>query len=301
MFSSRLESLKEYAPKELLHWNNKLDAVTTAIQDFKRTAAKDPFFFERLAKNAEVAANIIGDVNYKIDHRFDTLQEDILEQFNQVRELIKAKRKKVKRQTRPLRMPADKTILQFLLNLKRPKKQHRVTFARNRIAVALLFSLGLRANELRQINQKLLREGLTQGRCALFQTKTNQYRILVFPQYLKDLLKNQLASDIKVVFQHENDMLLSSVYNKDSNIRKDSWIKSLNIFLKFAQEHFQLENFELTSHSFRANYVTTLLRTVPIHQVKTIVGHKSIETTARYDRYHANTDQIKAIVDKAFT
>jgi site-specific recombinase XerD len=57
----------------------------------------------------------------------------------------------------------------------------------------------------------------------------------------------------------------------------------------------------LKSHSFRATYRTDLLAAdVPIHQVKTIVGHKSIKTTARYDRYSLDIAEIQRILDEVF-
>jgi len=166
------------------------------------------------------------------------------------------------------------------MSLKRPKRFQRISWSRHRIAITLLFYLGLRANELQQIDGNLIKEGLTRQQIQLFQPKTNQYRIIAFTKRLRSVLENKLNIDRQTVFSKDNDKLLANSKDNSKTIRPEYWIRSLNKFLNLAKNHFN--NIEiLTSHSFRINYITSLLRTVPIQKVKHIIGHKNIETTSR--------------------
>jgi site-specific recombinase XerD len=186
-------------------------------------------------------------------------------------------------------MPADKTICH--LSAKRKTKQHRFSCARNRIAITFLFCLGLRANELFQINGRLIKEALAHGKIMLFQPKTNQYRVVVCTKALRDILENELCLDIQLVFTNENDLLISNSKNRNIALTPKSWLRCLNNFINIARVHFNMR--PLSTHSFRINYITSLLRTVPIQQVKTIIGHKNIDTTSKYDRYIVNANTIE--------
>lgn len=56
------------------------------------------------------------------------------------------------------------------------------------------------------------------------------------------------------------------------------------------------EDTHLRSHSFRASFVTDLLRTNPLQTVAKIVGHKDIGTTAEYDRTVITLPQLTQIM-----
>jgi hypothetical protein len=68
------------------------------------------------------------------------------------------------------------------------------------------------------------------------------------------------------------------------------WIRSLNGFIKLAVPKF---NLNLSSHSFRVNYITSLLRSTPIERVSKIIGHADIRTTCRYDRYIIDEESLQ--------
>jgi site-specific recombinase XerD len=78
-------------------------------------------------------------------------------------------------------------------------------------------------------------------------------------------------------------------------MRQDDWVKIINRFIKPAAEAFDKP---LSSHSFRVNYITGLLKSMSIEKVRAIIGHKNIATTATYDRYAPNRKQISRAIDQ---
>lgn len=106
----------------------------------------------------------------------------------------------------------------------------------------------------------------------------------------------KLDLDIQTVFGQQYNKPLASAENSTKQIGKDQWIRSINRFMQPAISKF---NLILTSHSFRINYITRLLRVVPLQNVKTIVGHKDIRTTERYDRFVVDPKAISQIVETA--
>ena len=73
-------------------------------------------------------------------------------------------------------------------------------------------------------------------------------------------------------------------------------VRAINRFMKPAIKEFKLF---LSSHSFRINYITRLLRMVPIQRVRKIVGHQDIKTTDRCDRCIISREEIGEVVDVA--
>lgn len=67
-----------------------------------------------------------------------------------------------------------------------------------------------------------------------------------------------------------------------------SWIAFINNRLKTKTEAFGLN---IKSHSFRVNFVTSLLKHAPLQVVSNLVGQSNVTTTVRYDRYHPNKDK----------
>ena len=53
------------------------------------------------------------------------------------------------------------------------------------------------------------------------------------------------------------------------------------------------------SHSFRINFITTLLKFAPIDQVSDIIGHKDVKSTIPYNRYTLDKVKGRELLDKA--
>lgn len=197
--------------------------------------------------------------------------------------------------TLALRDALDKKVYEYLMGLERPPRARRFVWSRNRIAITLLRAGGLRVNEIRPLTWLELRNCLEQEHIlTIYQTKTQTFRKVRIPEHCLAQLR-ELKSDLQLVFKDDDTWCLGN----DSNgrlLRSDEWIKIINKYLKPAVHRFGLN---LKSHSFRINYVTRLLEELPIQKVKTIVGHRSIQTTTQYDRFFVNDKEAIMLVDKA--
>jgi hypothetical protein len=72
---------------------------------------------------------------------------------------LNLKNAKKKHKHMPLRQPANKTIYEFFMKQKWLKLFSWFAWSRSRIAITLLFFLGLRANEVTQSTKKILDQG----------------------------------------------------------------------------------------------------------------------------------------------
>lgn len=55
----------------------------------------------------------------------------------------------------------------------------------------------------------------------------------------------------------------------------------------------------ITSHSLRIGFVTRLLSKLDIRKVSELVGHKSLQTTAQYNRFLLSSNKSKELTDSA--
>ena len=288
-FKERLNSCERPPPKVVAHYNFQglPDPTTIEIIDYKRHAS----FSGELGEGRKLVKTI-----YETGAGVDTLlgrADSIMSQLSnltsatesigeQVEQLVN--KQKSPRKTYfelPLRDRADGAILDYLLNIPKPRNYRRYAWSRCRIAIVLLRWLGSRASDVAQITLAQLNQGVAQGHFQIYQPKTNSYRTVVLCSRAKmDLVK--VNQDIKQVFGDEESKPLASGQTSNNLVHPNRWLITLNDFIKQATCKF---NLKLTSHSFRVNYITSLLRSTPLEKVSKIVGHADIRTTVRYDRY----------------
>lgn len=294
------------APEVVAHWNTKKgeapDTISTQIHKFRReaTEAWKPMNWspENSLKKAEHYAAIAarGAINQEgvNDQILDQLQ-DLKNTVHDLRQQLTPKPKRSARAELPLRDPASDSVYDYLMALKRTKSFTRYVWARNRIAITLLRFLGLRASDVALVTLQDIESGLRHGSFQVLQPKTGKYRVVVFTQSAKQMLA-KLNIEIKTVFGDYYNKPLASPQKSRKQIGKDEWVRSINRFIEPAILEF---NLILTSHSFRINYVTKLLGQVPLQRVKTIVGHKDIRTTERYDRFVIDPESLSQLVETA--
>ena len=294
------------APGVVAHWNTKKgeapDTISTQIHKFRReaTEAWEPSNWSRESrlKKAEHYAAIAARGAVKQEGVNDEILSqlsDLKQRVTDIRERLSAKSKRNVRVEMPLRDPASDSVYDFLMSLKRAKYINRYVWARARIAITLLRFLGLCASDAASITLKDIESGLRHGSFQVSQPKTGKYKVVVLTKSAKEVLK-KLDLDIQTVFGQQYNKPLASAENSTKQISKDQWIRSINRFMQPAISKF---NLILTSHSFRINYITRLLKVVPLQNVKTIVGHKDIRTTERYDRFVTDPKAISQIVETA--
>jgi site-specific recombinase XerD len=299
-----LEETEINPPEVLLHWNQKKDAAHHEIVAFRKDALSEAqnkaVTPERLTKsilNTEVQTTLFRGEMRDAQANLLSKIEDLQEELSNIRESLNKGKSRKLRKSLPLRQPATNTIYSYLLGLKKPPNYHYFVWSRNRIAVALLFHLGSRANELTPITYKMLKEGMQQGFIQVFQPKVNTYKFVVFTEALKNDLKGPLQVDLATVFNSDQDVLGRSYRDPNRKLTPKKWVKTLNAFISLAKDYAGAQH--ISSHSFRINYVTSLLRTVPIQQVMVIVGHKNVNTTQRYDRFPMQPDVLAQKIEGA--
>nr|YP_009710009.1 hypothetical protein [Coleochaete scutata]QFU80114.1 hypothetical protein [Coleochaete scutata] len=209
---------------------------------------------------------------------------------------IKRFSKVIYRRGLPLRDGASTEIYDYLIKQKKPSDMRDFVWRRNRIVVTLMRVGGLRVSETREIKWKEVKDSFSTYELNVYQPKTKTYRkVLLSEMALKSL--NDLSADFKAVFQDRDEWCLgNSAVGR--LVRKDNWIKNINRFMRPASKVFKKT---LSSHSFRVNYITRLLQFFPINKVRTMVGHKSIGSTAMYDRYVVDTKQFQDVFDKVLS
>ena len=106
----------------------------------------------------------------------------------------------------------------------------------------------------------------------------------------------EIDLDLQTVFGNHKNKPLATAQSSIQIMTKIEWEKAINEFMLPARDKFELV---VTSHSFRINYVTKLLSSVPLQRVKKIVGGKKIKTTERYDRYVVIKSEVGEIVNVA--
>lgn len=176
------------------------------------------------------------------------------------------------------------------MNRACPKYVSRYVWSRSRITTTLLRWSGCRASDLASLTLKEIRQAISDESFERKQKKTGAVRvILLCKRAIRDLEAVEL--DISEVFSG-GDASKPLGSNRGSNklLTKARWIDSLNKFIKPAKSKF---NLVLSSHSFRVNYITSLLCSTPYHKVAEHIGHASTNTTVRYDRYAVDDKPLR--------
>lgn len=81
--------------------------------------------------------------------------------------------------------------------------------------------------------------------------------------------------------KNNNEYFFSTIDRGDTPLDRCVFNRELNAILKKASMEFD-KNFK--THSFRATFITDLLKEVPIHIAKDIVGHEVVSSTEIYYR-----------------
>lgn len=207
-------------------------------------------------------------------------------ELQDIKEII-TKKRKTDKVILPLREAATNQIYYHLMTQKRKTHEKLLAYCRFRVAITLLWSTGLRVNEIRLMKKDEIEHIIKHKEFQIFQPKVNKYRPLLFtPKAIDQLVA--IKHDIEVVYR--NNEYLSG------NIRCDSWISFINRRL---DEKTKELSGNIKSHSFRINYATSLLKHAPIEKVANLIGHRDIRTTLMYNRFIINKKEAMNYLEKA--
>jgi len=203
--------------------------------------------------------------------------------------------KKADRNVQPLRDPLNADLFPLFMchaghsfdyqqNLKR---------AQFRIAYTILYYVGLRINEIRQLKQIDIDNAISAGQFNLVHYKNKQAHIHVLSaKAVQDLKKLQL--EFSTVFgQYKYNYL----FGKEKPISKETLIRNINKDLKNTSEICHLP-YNIKSHSFRVNFISNLLKITTLQNTADIIGHKDIKSTMSYKRYSLSKKEIEELLQK---
>lgn len=302
----------DQAYSERMHFN---DNRRLGIEKYKENTVGLGLLIESTVMSPEEKENIQMKLNL-INNAVENIKEINMDNQDEIREMLdkqnvafaylykkleiiqeevqKKNLKRQKKQMKKLRLPIYYQQYTLFMGAAASKTLRNKDCRESQLHIiyTLLYYLGLRINELKEISYDnvitLMKKGTLD--ITLYKTKTIVKKIITNQgrQTLRDILP-----DIENFFtKHKNDTLGTDGNN--NVIENLSFLKFVNSDMKTTCEIFQI-NFsdEYSSHCFRIGYITRLLHAATPHQVAEMVGHKSIASTLRYNRYDLTVkDQI---------
>ena len=272
------------SPEERENINLKLNFINNAVKEMSRNIKEQKTDNQ---DNQDEVRTMFNTQNIAFSHLYQTVLEikDEVEKKNLKRE---------KKQMKKLRQPIyyqQYTIFMATAG-SQIMRNKRCRESQLRIIYTLLYYLGLRLNELKEISYDNVITLIQTGTLdvILYKTRTTVKKVIT-KEGRQQLVT--LRPDIENFFKrNQNDTLGTDGTN--NLIENVSFIRFVNFDMKFTCERFQIEfNEEYSSHCFRIGYITKLLHVAAPHQVAEMVGHKSIASTLRYNRYDLTVkDQI---------
>lgn len=241
--------------------------------------------FQGMQNQLQIQDQKINQIGYAM------IQQTQLQQVisDHVKTLLKKKKRQHVKQI--LRNPVPNTVFEQIIYGKIPYKKNSFSWKRFQIMVAILYFTGLRVNELKQFHRQVLLHLIENGKADIYQSKTKALKTIILPESAKKVFKH-LKVAIDTVCPNKGDFLYDSPDPQNNKI-----VEYINKRLKpYADE----ANLNLTSHSFRAGYITELLRKAPIEKVRQIVGHADIRSTEVYNRHILENVEKKQLLDQAF-
>ena len=220
--------------------------------------------------------------------------EDTLDEINSKVNTLLPKSKK-KREVQPLRDPMDRKLFPLFLQNAGNKFIYRKDLkeAQIRVAYTILYYTGLRINEIRMLTRNDINDAIKGGQFNVIHSKTNQAHIHVISSTaVQDLEKRYL--DYQIIFDKYKYEYL---FGKNKPMHSKALIKTINDDLRNTCETLKLP-YNIKSHSFRINHISSLLKVTTVQNTADIIGHKDIRSTIYYKRYALSKKEIEELLEK---
>lgn len=157
-----------------------------------------------------------------------------------------------------------------------------------RVACTLLYYTGLRLNEIRKITQQQIVDAIASSQLSAIHSKNNRAHIHVLSKNGVKKLK-ELNLDYETIFPKYNYKYL---FGKDKPIHPKTLTRLINKDLKYTWEVNEIP-YNLKSHSFRINVISSLLKKTTVQHAAQIIGHSSIQSTMSYQHYALTKKEIQ--------
>lgn len=228
-----------------------------------------------------------------VEQAIEPIEESLDELHLKVDKLLPSIKKQ--RQVLPLRDPATGSIFHtFMANAGNSfRQQKNLKRSQLRILYTILYHAGLRLNEARYLTYEDIQKTISSSQLSVIHHKTKTSHIHVLSnRALTDLKK--LKIDYDIVFKQHKFRYL---FGKSKPITGKSLIRLVNRDLKYTCEIANIP-FNIKSHSFRINLISSLLRITTVQNVADIVGHDDIRSTLKYQRYALEKAEIQNLLAK---
>ena len=215
----------------------------------------------------------------KIDKKIDTL----LPKRKTLKEIL------------PLRDPLDFNLYpQFMINAGNCfKQQHELKRAQLRITYTILYYGGFRLNEIRFLTNEQIQNAISSSQFSLIHYKTRKPHIHILSKKAVQELKN-LKLEYSIIFDKYKYEFL---YGKKEPINHKSLIRFVNRDLKSTCQVLNIP-FNIKSHSFRINFISSLLKVISVQNTADIIGYDDIRSTMFYKRFALSKNEIQNLLDQ---
>ena len=303
MNDPRLKEVKKYeqAGEQVSKHLSEVSAIFTELVDETPFDENLQLSNRVLQKQIKAVTDAIND-NSKLTREYVVAAlspiEVGIEQLNSKMDRMLPK-EKTKFNTQKLRDPMDSTLFPIFLCTAGCAVTYKKELRRSqlRICYTILFHVGLRLNEIRNLTLKDILDAIQTAQFNLIHYKTNQAHIHVLShQALEDL--KSLEDDYTTVFNKYNCKYL---FGMNKPMHEKSLIRLVNKDLKNTCD---LNNiaYNIKSHSFRINMISNLLQVTSVQNTANIIGHQDIRSTMSYERYALSKSEIqdllKQIIEK---
>jgi integrase/transposase InsO family protein len=217
-----------------------------------------------------------------------------LEKIDKKIDILLPKRKSL-REVLPLRDPLDLNLYpQFMASAGNSfKQQHELKRAQLRVTYTILYYGGFRLNEIRFLTQEQIKKAIDSSQFSLIHFKTNKPHIHVLSKKAVQELKN-LKLEYSIIFDKYKYKFL---YGKEEPVNNKSLIRFVNRDLKHTSKALNIP-YNIRSHSFRINFISSLLKVTSVQNTADIIGHDDIRSTMYYKRYALSKNEIQDLLEK---
>jgi site-specific recombinase XerD len=216
------------------------------------------------------------------------------EASEQEKQLRKEKRK------RATKLPVRDTITPFEFEETiKLATGNKITKARRRLGLALLYLTGLRVSNLLELTVDHITTLRETGEMTipLIKGGPKRHKIQLSPEG-EELLR-MFDDDIEILKEGKPPEIpvftVSMGTSKGARITRVNLDLELNAILRKSSILFGKY---FRTHSFRATFITDLLETSPLDVVKEVVGHLSVLSTMTYKQSTLSADRLKQVMSK---